>query len=407
MRKRLRLRDFLLATATLAPLAAGISLGLAGALRPRPTLEEVCALGQAHRFDEAAARGEAYLRLYPDDSRALLVVAELALSRPTPDPDRALRWLGRIRVESPALAAWALVDRGQAYDLLGRPDRAEASWREAMRRDPSLREAGRRLLDLLTLQGRSAEARTLALGHLGREPDPHERARWLLRLARLEVDPPDPWVIVNRFEPAIRRQTADLATTLACGLALASVSRGQEALGMLRHAVERHPEAPTAWDALMAGLELAGRQAELRDLLGRLPDSLRADPRFAKHQGRCEQEAGRWLAAARWYRRAWEFEPDNTVGYRLRRALVFAGEKAEAERFDRLVLDYREAFKQVRGLLPEVDASLEGGGSPAPGLCRRMAELRQRMGRIDEARAWQDLIPVEGPYGRPGRASRP
>ena len=109
-----------------------------------------------------------------------------------------------------------------------------------------------------------------------------------------------------------------------------------------------------------------------------------------------EQEASRWPEAARAYRRAWDHQPDNTVGYRLRRALVFAGRTAEAERFDRLVLDYREAYKQTRGLLDRPMPRLREGRIPAAELLSRMAELRERMGRSDEARAWRLLVSPGG-----------
>jgi tetratricopeptide (TPR) repeat protein len=388
---RLGTRRTSLTLATLILLAIAIASLVGPSLRPGPTLDEVCALADARRFDEAEARGEAYLRLFPDDARALLVMAELALASPSPDPHRALRRLGRIPGDSPELSAWVLIDQGKAYDLLGRYDRAEACWKDALRRDPSAWEAGRRLLDLLTLQGRADDARGLALGRLEHEPDPLERARVLLRLARLDVDPLDVWMIIHRLEPAVQGRTADLPTTLACGLALTSVSRGRDGLPMLRRAVEQHPDEPTAWDALFTGLDLAGEQAELAGLLARLPPRLRSDPRFAKHQGRVEQEAQRWPEAARAYRRAWEYRPDNTVGYRLRRALVLSGQAAEAERFDRLVLGYREAYKQVRGLLEAADAALGEGRVPPADLSHRMAGLRERMGRMDEARAWRLL----------------
>ena len=120
-----------------------------GSLRPRVDLEEVAELARAGRFDEALSRGEAYLRSAPDDPRALLVLAEVALSRPAADPHRALEYLGRIRPDSPTMAAWVLVDRGNAHMALGRFDRAEACWNEALRRAPAVLEAGRRLLDLL------------------------------------------------------------------------------------------------------------------------------------------------------------------------------------------------------------------------------------------------------------------
>ena len=315
----------------------------------------------------------------------------MALNRPSSSPERALERLGRVRADSPEMAAWVLVDQGNAYDLMGRYDRADACWREALTRDPSSREAGRRRLDFLTLQGRSDEARSLALGRLDRESDPIECARLLVRLARLDVDPPDPWAVVRRFEPAVRNGNADLPTTLACGLALTSVSRGHDGLPILREAAEQRPDDLSAWDALLTGLDLAGATAELAGSFARLPGKLGSDPHLAGHEGRVQQEARRWPEAARAYLRAWEFRPDNTVGYRLRRALTLAGRAEDSERFDRIVLNYREAYKQVRGLLEPFDAALAVDRTPPAELYGRMAEMRERMGRRDEARAWRRL----------------
>src|SRR3954467_8470282 len=114
-RMRFRLRHALLAAATLIPLAAGLSLVLVAGLRPRVDLEEVAELARAGRFDQALSRGEAYLRSAPDDPRALLVLAEVALAGPAADARKALEYLGRIRPDSPTMEAWVLIDRGNAH----------------------------------------------------------------------------------------------------------------------------------------------------------------------------------------------------------------------------------------------------------------------------------------------------
>jgi tetratricopeptide (TPR) repeat protein len=384
-------RHVLLGLATLIPPAMAIFLISAGALRPRPTADEVCGLAQANRFDEAQARGTDYLRLAPDDSRVLLVMAEIALARSAPDPRQALVWLERIHTNSGSLAAWALLDQGKALYLLSRYDRSEACWIEALRQDPSVVEAGRRLLDLFILQGRFAEASSEILPQLRYEPDPRDRVLLLLKLAQLEVDPPEPWSIVNQFQPVVRVNPTDLPTLIACGLALVSVSRSEEGLSILRQALEVKPDAPMAWDALLTGLEMAYRADEWAAVWARLPRTLAADPRFAKHLGRLHEQNGRRSEAARAYRRAWEHSPDNIVGYRLRRALFLSGQSEEAALWDRLVLDYRNAFKQARVMLDQVNAALKEGRMPEEGLCQLMANLRERMGRVDEARAWQLL----------------
>jgi tetratricopeptide (TPR) repeat protein len=386
-------RHFLLGIATLIPPAMGIFLFLAGSLKPPPTVDEVFALAQANRFDEAEMRGTDYLRLHPGDSRVLLVMAEIALARPTPDPIRALARLNRIRPYSRSQGAWALLDQGKAFYLLSRYDRSESCWIEALRKDPAIVEAGRRLLDLFVLQGRFTDASDIVISQFKHEPDPRDRLLLLLKLVQLEVDPPEPWSIVNQLQPVIQANPADLPTSLACGLALLSVSRSDAGLSILRQAVDNYPAAPTAWDAFLTGLEMAYRSDEWTAVWSRVPHSLAGDPRFAKHLARLHEETHRWFDAAQAYRRSWEYAPDNTVGYRLRRALFLSGQTDEAARWDRLVLDYRDAFKQARVIADQVQAALKEGRMPDAGLCQRMAGLRQRMGRVDEARAWQQLDP--------------
>ena len=384
-------RHLLLGLATLIPPVMGIFLILAGSLQPPPTADEVCALAQANRFDEAHARGADYLRRTPGDSRVLLVMAEVALARPGPDPIQALAWLDRIKPNSGSLASWTLLDQGKAFYLLSQYDRSETSWLAALRQDPSVVEAGRRLLDLFVLQGRFTEASVMILPQLKHEPNPRDRVLLLLKLVKLEVDPPEPWSVINQLQPVVRANPVDLPTSISCGLALVSVSRSEEGLAMLRGSLETNPDAPTAWDALLSGLEFAYRSEESAAVWSRLPQTMAADPRFAKHVGRMHEEARRWSDAAHAYRRAWEYAPDNIVGYRLRRALYLADQIEEAARWDRRVLDYRSAFKQARVIADQVDTALKQGRMPHVGLCRLMADLRERMGRVDEARAWQQI----------------
>jgi tetratricopeptide (TPR) repeat protein len=394
MPERARFRVIPLALATLGFVAAVITFGLIRTSRPAPTLEEVSALAQSSRFDEAATRGADYLRLFPHDARALLVMAEITLSGPHPRPELALEYLERIKESAPSITSWILVDRGNACSLLARFDRAERYWIEALRTDPTTLEAGRRLLELYRLQGRRAESRDLGARQFEREPSPHERLKLLVRLAQLDVDPPDPWLIVSTFQPALEDRVIDSPTTVALGLALVMLSRAQEGLTLLRRAVEHEPGSLLAWDALLSGLEHAEADQELSDALERLDPRFRNDVRFARHRAWLAQARGRWAEAAALFRQSWENEADNTVGYRLRRTLRLAGLTEEATRFDRVVLEYREAYKKVRTAVDEASAVLRDGEPAGPALCLRMAGLRQQMGRAEEAHAWRSLAPL-------------
>jgi tetratricopeptide (TPR) repeat protein len=252
-------------------------------------------------------------------------------------------------------------------------------------------EAAKRLLDLLGLQGRLDEAHELVYRQLEHQLDPRERLNLLLRLTRLDVDPPDPRLIADSFEPSVRAGTADLPTTLACGLALVELSRSQNGLPMLHMAVEKHPDSAWSWDALLTGLERAAQRQDVADAFARLPARMAEDDRIAKHRGWIAQEGGRWSEAAGFYRQAWEHQPDNTVGYRLRRTLRLAGRLEEAEQVDRDVLEYREAYKRARAVVDELSELLREGKPIPLELPALMADLRLRMGRGREASAWRSL----------------
>ena len=121
----------------------------------------------------------------------------------------------------------------------------------------------------------------------------------------------------------------------------------------------------------------------------------------------------------------WRLEPigvhspfDHTIGpsaiasFRLRQA----GETAQLERINRIYEAYKVAYKEMRGSFyerfdakeassfPGHDFNQERGAyyetlsiqslgiSPHPELYQRLADLREKMGRIDEARAWHRLV---------------
>ncbi len=205
-------------------------------------------------------------------------------------------------------------------------------------------------------------------------------------------------VEINKLVVEIRRiDEHQRGVNQLVGLALVSVSKGAEGLSILRQACDRNFDAPAAWDALLAGLGLANLPQEFADVYSHLPSKMAADPRFAKHLGRLRQDAGQWSDAAAAFRCSWDHEPDNTVGYRLHRALFLAGQTDEAKRWEELVLDYREAFKKVRGLAVSANTALSEGHIPDPELCQRIAALRTRMRRLDESHAWQQLALGQSP----------
>jgi tetratricopeptide (TPR) repeat protein len=225
------------------------------------------------------------------------------------------------------------------------------------------------------------------------EPDPRDRVRLLLEMSRLDIDRVAPGSQVQVFEPVWRQHPAHLPLALAVGLALVHNSQSAEGIAVLRDALERHPGSAEVWDTWLTGLDESYQPDRLKREFARLPQSLTADHRFAKHEGNVAQAARDWPRAVSAYRRAYAFEPSNgAVLYRLRMALQAAGETAELHRADQLLTVYRNAFMQMRPVYDEASAIKTLGLEPRTELYHRLAGLREKMGRFDEARAWHRLV---------------
>jgi tetratricopeptide (TPR) repeat protein len=365
---------------------------------PPPSLDEIRALARIGQFDRAQSQLGRYLRAEPDNARANLLMAQVATDRPDPRPSLALDHLRRIRPNTDAKAALIRVWMGKARYQQARYDLAEADWTEALRLNPTVPEAGWALFDLLDLERRIDEAHQLGLRLHEIEPDPRDRVRFLLALARLDVDTPAPGLQIKRFERLVPQVPDNLKLAVTLGLALVHNSRAEEGLTLLRDALRRHPDSPEAWDALLTGLDDAGRPDDLVKEFARLPPPLAADPRFARHEGQAAQAAHDWKRAARCYSRALAHQPYNgVILYRLSRALRFAGDKAESDRVDQVLSTFQTAFKQIRAVVEEAQALKTLGLEPRPELYQRLADLRERMGRLDEARAWHRLVLRDSP----------
>jgi tetratricopeptide (TPR) repeat protein len=371
-----------------------------------PDLGAISALGRQGQFDRAQALLARYLKAFPHNDRAHLMMAQFAMDRPDAQPQLAMDHLGRIRASTPGEAAVVRFSEGKARYQQRRYDLAETCWRESLQLDPAVPEAGWALVDLLDFEGRVEEAHRLGMRLLEVEPDPRDRVRLLLEMARLDIDRVAPGSAVQVFAPVRRQRPTYLPLALAVGLALVHNSQSAEGLEVLRDALERHPESPEAWDGWLTGLDESFQPDRLKQEFAHLPASLAADPRFARHEGNIAQAARDWPRAANAYRRAYAFEPySGVVLYQLRTALRGAGETTELHRADQLLAAYRSAFKQMRPAYAEALAIKTLGLEPRPELYRRLAGLREQMGRFDEARAWHRLVLRDIPEDALSRAA--
>jgi len=315
-----------------------------------------------------------------------------------------LAHLHRIRPDDLKLTALVKLNQGKAEYYLSRFDEAEASWNEALRLDPKIPEAGWSLLDLYYLQGRAEAARRLALRLFEVEPDPRDRVQLLLELVRQDAQPPAPASVVQWFEPVVRQNPHGLHANLALGLALVRAGNADRGLRILEAMVQHHPDDPDAWDAWLTGLDDASQVDSqaislLAQAVERLPRALAASPRFAKFQGRVAQERGDGNEAVRAYRCAEVAAPrDHQLAYRLIRALRQVGETHEAERREHAYHTCLTAGQEVRNLYIRANAVKTLGVQPHPDLYQQLADLRERMGLPEEARAWHRLVLRADPH---------
>ena len=387
-----RIRFACLAVLIMAMAGSGAALVLFDRARPGESLDGLAPLLRARRLDEAEERLRAFLRRNPDSVQGNILMAQVALDREDQKPELALAHLGRVRMADRATLAIVRLNEGKAHSSQGRNDRAESAWKEALRLDPRVPEAGWDLLGLYYVQGRRADARRLAMSLFPVEPDPRDRAQLLLELVRQDAQPIGADSIIKTFEQQAHDHPEDFHTAIAVGLALIRNGRPEEGLPILRAAVERHGDDADTWDALLQGLDEARRTEELAEALEKVPAGLAADIRFERHRAVIAQEHRDWPKAADAYLLAWKWDPsDFRVLYRLSRALQAAGRTDEARAFDQRVRAAQEARDQVLPLYREADAVKTLGIAPHSDLYHRLADLRERMGRLDESLAWHGL----------------
>ena len=297
-----RLIERILVVTMLVISIGGIAvLGIWRALGGTPSLDAVRSLAREQRFAQAQDLLDRYLRVHPESVRARLLMAELTTEATNSHPKIALEQLQKIQPDTQKQAALVKFLEGKAQFHLGRYDLSETSWRESLRLDPIVPEAGWALVDLLDKEGRAEEAHRLGMKLHEIETDPVDRVRILLEMCRLDIEVPDPVSQVELFEPLVRQHPEHLPLNIMLGLALTRVNRSEEGLKILEEALKRDPRSPDAWDARLSGLYLASEPDKLFQEFSQLPKELAADPRFAKHQGVIAQNSRDWAQAVRAY----------------------------------------------------------------------------------------------------------
>lgn len=386
-----------LGAAGLAAVAA-LARPVARLLEPSPTVTAALRQLREGRGDRAEATLGRVLAGRPGDRDAALLLARLWVERPGPRPEGALGLLKGVRPRDPRARASVLVLEGKAYSLAYRYREAEADWREALRLDPMTAEACWLLIQQYDLQGRSAEARRLAIRSAAVEPDPHDRARLLLEPAREDVERLAAAGLITRLAPVVRRDPGDRRSGLAYGRALVKEGRTAEGLALLRRLAAGDPLDPDGWDALLGGLADGGEVDALAAELAGVPAAVAAGPRLALYRGLTAQARQDAAAATAAFGEAVAARPhDPKLLHRLARALRLARRDDEAREVERREADANDALRELKEVYSQIAGVPTFGLSPEPLIDQRLAALRERLGHPDEALAWHRQVLRDDP----------
>jgi tetratricopeptide (TPR) repeat protein len=369
-------------------------------------------LRSAGRYEAAAKLLESHLERLPGDEHAHLLLAQLLLERPDPAPDdaaeverasQAIAHLESVRASQLRGMDAALVEllRGKALFTLGDWDGSETALARALKLDPLVPEAGWGLLNQYYLEGRAKDAQALALRMHAIEPDRRDRVQFLLELIRQDAQPPDPASLVEVLAPIVAERPKQVRTTLTYGLALVRSSQIDAGLDVLKNFVEANPESVEGWATLLGALDDASRPEVYAQTFAQLPPALANDPRFTRHRARVAQERQDWPSAVASYREAIIQDPlESTLLYRLGLSLRSAGQEQEAEQILDRFSRYKSGMEDVRALYTEANNQRSLGYVVDVDLYKRLGDLRERMLRPAEARAWYSLAMEASPEDR-------
>ncbi len=276
--------------------------------------------------------------------------------------------------------------RGIAYWKLNYWERAERSWREALRVDPKVPEAGWRLLYIYFVMQRTREAEQLVLELHPIEPDRQDRVRLLLELVRQEFERLGPAAAAITIEPVVAAEPENYHALRVLGVSYVMLHRTREGLELIRRAIDQRPDVLEAWFNLVWAYTERGDMDQLTSVWPRLPAESNDDPRFLRLRSVWAEAMGERAEAERLLQRALAKDPwDRKAHYQLAR-LLRDRTAAEADAHESKARDIDESRERLADCYVR---AAQQGDDPSPQLCQDFAEACRALGRTHLAESWQ------------------
>ncbi|MDR3634982.1 MAG: FG-GAP-like repeat-containing protein [Isosphaeraceae bacterium] len=377
--RRLRLRHKLSLTAFALILCGGLAAWIRGAGdSDERRWEHIVAQLREGSWSEASARLDDWVRTHPRDGHAWFQLgrAHATLGR----EDEAIAAFERVAPTDPARAD-AQLQAGDCW--LKRRDlrQAERAFTDAAKADPKAVAPFVRLVYILMLEQRDAEARTALWKLFLMTRD----TRQLASLTGLSAIPnPELGTVANEVEAALKEHPDDPWLQRAWGIVLARQGKSAEARPFLEAAAKVVEDDPVVRLSLAECQLATGDSASAEASLGGLPAQPRDRGRWWMARARLEAAKGKPDDALASWRKAAVADPENRVAhYQLAQELTRRGDENGASHHRARA----EALRARENVLSRTLTELLDGRRDAEAF-QRLAALCREAGFNAEARAW-------------------
>ncbi|WZO95934.1 FG-GAP-like repeat-containing protein [Isosphaeraceae bacterium EP7] len=358
--------------------AALVGLGLWVEFRPLPTWKAIREASGRRRWAEAESMLGRWLRSRPDDGDAWMLMAGAIREQ-----GRESEVAGALAKVGPTSRAW-----GRAQSMLGEialQDRdaaaAERAFRNSAGRSPEVLAPSQRLVYLLSLQQRPAEARDVLWGMYRTTLDPRQLADLVLALEAPEADLRG---LEGEVKPFLDRTPADPWLRRVWGLIMLQKGRPAEALPHLQAAAAAFEDDPGGRFALAECRRMLGSPEVDPALLGPEPLGTSDRARWWLLRARLDEARGRPADAEADLTHVLEIDAGHREAhYRLGQLLRRSGDADRAAGHIRRADELQERDKTLR--LEHARLRREGFSRDA---CLHLGTLCREAGLPDEARAW-------------------
>ena len=378
-------------------IAVGLGLGLAtglGIVRPgafsgsgadpesggEPSWDEIVEATQAEQWPRVEALLRDWIDRREDDGKARAMLGRMLVS--TNRQAEGARVLAGVGADDPSFAD-ARAQLGELALSLGDAPRAEVAFRQAAEADPEAVAPRGRLIYLLGLQLRTAEARDVLRQIYEATGDARVLVDLVLDAAKSEVDvrgiPPE----IDRFlagspeDPFLRR---------AAGLAMHWRGESSEALPHLEAAASGLADDPIGRLALAECRAQLGLPVDLPEAMGTIPAPPADASRWWAFLGQLQQAEGGVEDALASYRRAVELNPESPEAHhRLSQALAASGDDASAADHASRAEGLRQRWVALRRTFTDLRSR---GFAPDAGLFAELGDRCRDASLIAEARSW-------------------